>query len=791
MKPTITASLRRAPLALALLTCAWWSTTPVTAATTPGQSVLFNRDIRPILSDNCFHCHGFDGGKRKADLRLDSFEGATAARKDGPAITPGNLDKSALWRHVSSKDPNVIMPPPNSGKRLKPEQVETLKQWILEGAQYQKHWAFEHPTRPGTPAVRKTDWPRNDIDRFILATLEARQLNPTVEAEKPTWLRRVTLDLTGLPPTPAEVDVFLKDSEPGAHERAVDRLLASPRYGEHMARYWLDVARYGDTHGLHLDNERSMWPYRDWVVKAFNDNLSFDQFTVWQLAGDLLPNPSREQILASGFNRCNVSTSEGGAIDEEFYVRYAVDRVETTSTAWMGLTMGCAVCHDHKLDPITQKEFYQVFSIFNNMDEKAMDGNALLPPPILKLPTPDQEKQMADLSQQATEREATIKSLVAKLNYVDPATLTNAPKPEPKEIVWIEDGFPNKAQPDVNPGNEAHRWVEKNEGQVFSGQRAIRRAGKGLHQVFFPNCDEPLTVGTGDKLFAYVYLDPQDPPRAIMVQYHVREWSQRANWGDPDAIPYGKKDSPEKLLMGELPASGQWVRLEVSVDKLGLAPGSRITGMAFTQMDGTCYWDKAGIVSANDPATSPYSSFQVWAAAERLLKDKSTSPREVKELLKKDPSQLAEADSARLREYYLQTVYLDPEGQLANLRAEARKASSQRDELEKQLPRFHGVQRTCQTAPGLRAPPGRIRQARRTRRPRRAVRSAALARQRPNQPAHLRPLAGRPLPSAHGPRDRQPVLAAILRHWTGQNRGGFRQQRRMALAPRIAGLACD
>jgi hypothetical protein len=496
----------------------------------------------------------------------------------------------------------------------------------------------------------------------------------------------VTLDVTGLPPTPAEVDAFLKDSEPGAHERAVDRLLASPRYGEHVARYWLDVARYGDTHGLHLDNERSMWPYRDWVVKAFNDNLSFDQFTVWQLAGDLLPNPSREQILASGFNRCNVSTSEGGAIDEEFYVRYAVDRVETTSTAWMGLTMGCAVCHDHKLDPITQKEFYQVFSIFNNMDEKAMDGNALLPPPILRLPTPEQEKQLADLSQQAAGPEQEIKTLVAKLNYVDPATLTNAPKPEPKEIVWIDDDWPAKARAEVNSGNEAHRWVEKNDGQVFSGQRAIRRAGKGLNQVFFSNCAEPLTIGPGDKVFAYVYLEPQDLPKAIMLQFHVKEWSNRANWGDPDVIPYGKKDTPEKVLMGTLPEAGKWVRLEVSAEKLGLARGTLITGMAFTQVDGTCYWDKAGIISANDPATSPYSSFQVWVAAERNLKDKSSAPGELKELLKKDPLKLSEDETSRLREVYLQTAYSDSEGQLTKLRNAAKKAHGQREDLEKKLP---------------------------------------------------------------------------------------------------------
>ena len=333
------------------------------------------------------------------------FEGATAPKQGRQAVKPGDLAASEMWKRIGSKDPSVVMPPPDSHKQLTPEEINRVKLWILQGAAYQKHWAFEPPMRPELPKVAQGDWPQNPIDRFILATLESKRLKPSPGASRETLIRRVTLDLTGLPPTLREVQEFLNDQSPNAYERLVDRLLESPRYGEHMARYWLDVARYGDTHGLHLDNERSLWPYRDWVVRAFNENLKFDQFTIWQLAGDLLPTPTRDQLIASGFNRCNVSTSEGGAIDEEFQVRYAIDRVETTSTAWMGLTMGCAVCHDHKLDPITQKEFYQVFSIFNNISEKAMDGNALLPPPSLALPSPSQEKQLADLDAEAQETE--------------------------------------------------------------------------------------------------------------------------------------------------------------------------------------------------------------------------------------------------------------------------------------------------------------------------------------------------------------------------------------------------
>ena len=654
------------------------------AETAPGK-LLFNRDIRPILSDTCFPCHGFDSVKRKADLRLDSVEGATAPHHGHQAIKAGDLAGSELWRRINSTDPKVRMPPPISGKKLKPDQISELREWILQGAVYQKHWAFVAPVRPDPPAVKKTGWPRNDIDRFILATLEAKHLEPTVEANKETLLRRVTLDLTGLPPTPAEEDDFLADHEPGAYERVVDRLLASPRYGEQMARYWLDVARYGDTHGLHLDNERSIWPYRDWVVSAFNENLSYDKFTIWQLAGDLLPNPTREQMVASGFNRCNVSTSEGGAIDEEFQVRYAIDRVSTTSTAWMGLTMGCAVCHDHKLDPITQKEFYEVFSIFNNISEKAMDGNALLPPPSMQLPTPEQARELAQYDDRVKELEAKLHQVIAELDYTDPVSLTNLPKPEIKEHVWIDDEFPAGAKLVVDSGNLTNQFVSREQGPVYSGERSVRRSGKGLHQVYFQDCPEPLTIQAGDKLFAYVYLDPKDPPKAIMLQYHTHNWDHRANWGDLDLIPYGEKKTPEKLEMGALPETGQWVRLEVEAAALGLKPGTKVNGLSFTQFDGTTYWDKAGVVSSDDPAQNPSVSLAAWTRVERKLVDKSDAPDEIKELLKKEPAKLEQPERNKLRDYFLASVYEDPQARLAPLRSEIKETRKQREEVDNKV----------------------------------------------------------------------------------------------------------
>ncbi len=360
--------------------------------------VNFRRDIRPILSDNCYTCHGQDEQHRKAGLRLDTKEGAIEALKSGKAaIIPGKSGESALFNRVSATDESDRMPPADSGKSLTKGQVELIRRWIDEGADWQRHWSFVVPERPASPATQDTSWARNPIDAFILSRLEQEGLQPAPEADKATLIRRVTFDLTGLPPTLDEVDAFLADTSPEAYERLVDRLLASPRYGEHRARYWLDAARYGDTHGLHLDNRRSIWPYRDWVISAFNKNTPFDQFTVEQLAGDLLPDPTLKQRIATGFNRCNISTSEGGSIDEEYRVRYAVDRVETTSTVWLGLTMGCAVCHEHKFDPFSQKDFYKLFAYFGSVTERPMDGNRPDPPPVVRVPGPDQSAALAVL----------------------------------------------------------------------------------------------------------------------------------------------------------------------------------------------------------------------------------------------------------------------------------------------------------------------------------------------------------------------------------------------------------
>ncbi len=339
------------------------------------EEIQFNKHIRPILSDNCFSCHGPDSASRKGDLRLDREADAKEF-----AIVPGNPDESELVFRLETDDTSELMPPPKSHKTLNPQEIVLIKRWIAEGAPWQEHWAFIKPAKAEG----------SGIDHFVDAELKVRRLTPEPEADRQTLIRRVTLDLTGLPPTPTEVATFVADQSPNAYEKLVDRLLSSPRYGEHRARYWLDAARYADTHGLHLDNYREMWPYRDWVIQAYNANQPFDQFTIEQLAGDLLPEPTQSQLVATGFNRCNVTTSEGGAIAEEFLVRYAVDRVNTTSSVWLGLTTGCAQCHDHKFDPISQTEYFQLFAYFNHTTQPGMDGNQPDTPPIIRV-YPDAE----------------------------------------------------------------------------------------------------------------------------------------------------------------------------------------------------------------------------------------------------------------------------------------------------------------------------------------------------------------------------------------------------------------
>ncbi len=427
----------------------WWVvvglilTGTATATAAGADDLKYNRDVRPLLAETCFRCHG--PGVKKAGLRLDQSAATLKPMASGATpIVPGKPGDSEIISRIFSDDKDEVMPPPSSKKTLSPAQKDLLKRWVAQGAVYEKHWAFQTPVKPPTPQVEAAGQRVvNPIDAFLAERLQRDGLTMSPEADRETLARRVAFALTGLPPTPQEVDLYLGDSSTRAYENMVERYLFSPRFGEEMARHWLDVARYADTHGLHLDNERSVWPYRDWVVKAFNDDLPFDRFTTAQIAGDLLPNATREDLIATGFSRCNVTTGEGGSIDSEWVFRNAVDRASTMAEAWLGLTAGCAVCHDHKFDPISAQEFYSLYSFFYSADGPALDGNALLHGPSIRLPAPAQTAKLAELDRQIAETR----------QEIDKKTAAVDTGPSSSFQAWLAKGGPATGAPpaDVKP----------------------------------------------------------------------------------------------------------------------------------------------------------------------------------------------------------------------------------------------------------------------------------------------------------------------------------------------------
>ena len=367
------------------------------------RQVVFTREVRPILSRNCFQCHGPDEENRQMGLRLDTPEGFAGDRGNfgGPVVIPGNAADSLLFQRITAEAENFRMP--RDREALTADEVETIRLWINQGADWESHWAFIPPEKPAVPEVENLSWVKNPIDHFVLEKLEKELLDPSKAADKEILIRRVTLDLTGMPPTIEEIDAYLADESPNAYEKLVERLLQSPRYGERMAVEWLDAARYADTNGYQTDGERSMWRWRDWVINAYNENMPFDQFTIEQLAGDMLPNATLDQKIATAFNRNHSLNAEGGIVPEEFLVEYAVDRVATTSTVWLGLTMGCARCHDHKFDPLQQKEFYEFSAFFNNINERGKGFKYVNSPPFITAPTASQQEELVELDQRLKE----------------------------------------------------------------------------------------------------------------------------------------------------------------------------------------------------------------------------------------------------------------------------------------------------------------------------------------------------------------------------------------------------
>jgi hypothetical protein len=652
----------------------------------PAGKIDFNRDIRPILSDACFACHGPDGRKRKADLRLDVRDPTHLANK---ILVPGKSAQSELIRRLLTTEPGKRMPPKKSGKTLTPAQVALLRQWIDEGATYADHWAFVPPRRPPLPAVRNTAWPRNAIDYFILARLEKEGLAPSPEAEKVTLLRRVSFDLTGLPPTPQEVDRFLADKSATAYENAVERLLKSPRYGEHMARYWLDLARWGDTHGLHLDNYREMWPYRDWVIRAFNANKPYDRFVIEQLAGDLLPapvanapgSPRLDNLVATGFNRAHVTTSEGGSITEEVHIRNVNDRVETTGTVFLGMTVGCCRCHDHKYDPLTMKDFYSLSAFFNSLEGNPLDGNASRHPPVVRVPNPEQARALAALDKKLEAVRKALAERAAGIAYDEASDAKESEQPKRGDFVWIDDRLPAGAKPETD--GRPSKWTFVNEPKL-SGAVALRHKHVGVGQHYFTGAKPGLKIGAGDKLFAHVYLDPANPPKAIMLQWHTKTWLHRAYWGE-NLIPFGRDTSTERRRLGPLPEPGKWVRLEVPADVVGLKPGTLVTGWAFTQFGGTVYWDRAGINTGVPQAGAPFETLTAWVRAQRALSGAGL-PGDIAAVVKLDRGKRSPAQQKQLHDYFVQHGWAKTRTLLGPLRQQIAGIEGERGKLEARIP---------------------------------------------------------------------------------------------------------
>ena len=564
---------------------------------TEAEKLQFDRDIRPILSDKCYACHGPDPAVRQANLRLDIKEGTFSEPSGYPIIVPGKPEESELVLRITHDDIDRRMPPQNSNRQPTQEQIDTLVQWIAEGAEWEEHWAYIPPKRVELPEVKNPAWVKNPIDRFILSKLDAEELEPSSEADKRTLIRRLHFDLTGLLPTPGEVDQFIRDEGTDAYENLVNRLLSKPQFGERMAIYWLDLVRYADTSGYHSDENVSIWPYRDYVIKAFNENMPFNQFTIENLAGDLLTNATPEQKVASGYNRLIQTTAEGGAQAKEYLTIYAADRVRTTASVWLGATLGCAQCHDHKFDPFTAKDFYSFAAFFADVEGPGVYRGGSKWDPVVMLPSQEQQEELNEIEDELVRLRKVFKltspGLKTEQTKWEEEIRSLLTSTEPADFAWVDDAQSNGGKTDGT-----WKFVNKTEAPVFSKEKSrIQTAAPDqLVQHSFHNANRKVTLADGDKLFAYVWIDPQNPPQTIMLQWNDGSWEHRAFWGE-DKIVYGDigNDTPAHKPMGDLPEFGKWVKLEVEPELVGLKAGSVLNGMAFTQYGGTAYWDLAGV----------------------------------------------------------------------------------------------------------------------------------------------------------------------------------------------------
>jgi hypothetical protein len=625
------------------------------ASLSAAERIDFSREILPILSDKCFHCHGPDEESRAAELRLDTKDGLYRTRDNVAVVTPGKADLSELIRRILSNDPDEVMPPRNANRDLSPQQKDLLKRWVEEGAPWGVHWAFVAPGHPTPPGANHT-WPRNEIDRFVLDRLTKEGLSPSAEVSKETWLRRVTFDLTGLPPTTAEIDAFLADSSPEAHDNVVTRLFQSPRYGERKATDWLDLARFADTHGYQMDRERPMWVYRDWVIRAFQRNQRFDEFVTWQLAGDLLPNATQEQKLATAFNRLHLQNEEGGIVEEEFRVAYVVDRVNTFGTAFLGLTLECARCHDHKYDPITQRDFYSLFSFFQNIDESGQTSyfTAAMPVPTVLLADAATDAKRTELLQKITVQEAALALLRKSPDTMTAFAQWLETRKQPTSIAGLVakfdfDVLEKNSSPNIVESGKPAKGVDgpklipspRGQAAELTGENGFTFPGVGHF-----NRTEPFTLA--------LWIKPaQFTPRAVVL-HHSRAPIDAGSRGyelllENGHVAFGLHHmwprNSLKVVTRTPVAENAWTHIAVTYDGSSRAAGTAIylNGMRIetgTIRDGL-FKDITYGGSEPDLALGHRfrdNGFKHGAADELCVFNRELTPLEVSTLVQQDPS---------------------------------------------------------------------------------------------------------------------------------------------------------
>lgn len=550
------------------------------------QSTLdFYQDIEPILRKNCFECHGIV--KQKGGFRIDIRATAMAGSDFGesPVIIPGNADESDLYWAISSTDLDERMPPEEKGP-LQDYEISRIKDWINQGALWpddgkpptwpSEHWAYQMPKWPRIPQLESDSFSRNTIDQFVFSKLTQEGFYPSAQADFQTLARRTALDITGLPPSSYEVGNLLEKGTEVAWQRWLDILFDSLHYGENQALSWLDLSRYADSNGFEVDHNRSMSPWRDWVIDAFNQNMPFDEFTAQQLAGDLMESPSLSQIVATGFHRNTMTNTEGGVDDEEYRVSAVVDRVNTTASVWLGTTMSCVQCHDHKYDPLTSNDYYSMYALFND----GQDGGTSQGPKIDVLGEAEAEDNRSIQEKVA--------SLQSKYESLKSSTKWSAP-----ETLWVDESKPPRGHVEgdwtflpPSPSTPVH--------QGEGVRKQVGDKGSFIQHFFNEAIDGPVNHGD-DSIYAWIYLSPEDLPSSIMLQIYSDDWEHRAYWGE-DTFSFGVNGTPSRFRQGDLPKKGEWVRLDIPLEVVGIAPEARINGIAFSQMGGTVYWDDAGIL---------------------------------------------------------------------------------------------------------------------------------------------------------------------------------------------------